>query len=71
MMMAAREKYDEAMVVEQLHDPKLCKTAFGKVIEGLDIVDKIASVKTGRMGWFDDVPKTPVVIDCMERIEEN
>ena len=31
--MAAREKYDEAMVVEQLHDPKLCKTAFGKVIE--------------------------------------
>ena len=31
--MAAREKYDEAQVVEQLHDPKLCKTAFGKVIE--------------------------------------
>lgn len=44
---------------------------FGKVIEGLDIVDKIASVKTGRMGWFDDIPKTPVIIDCMERIEEN
>ncbi len=31
--MAAREKYDEAQVVEQLHDPKLCKAAFGKVIE--------------------------------------
>ena len=31
--MAAREKYDEAQVVEQLHDPKLCKVAFGKVIE--------------------------------------
>ena len=31
--MAAREKYDEALVVEQLHDPKLCKIAFGKVIE--------------------------------------
>ena len=31
--MATREKYDEAVVVEQLHDPKLCKTAFGKVIE--------------------------------------
>ena len=31
--MAAREKYDEAQVVEQLHDPQLCKSAFGKVIE--------------------------------------
>ena len=31
--MAAREKYDEAQVVEQLHDPKMCRSAFGKVIE--------------------------------------
>ena len=43
---------------------------FGKVTDGLEIVDRIASVKTGRMGWFDDVPKTPVVIDKIERIEE-
>lgn len=43
---------------------------FGKVIEGVDVIDKIASVQTGRMGWFDDVPKTPVVIDSMEVIEE-
>ena len=42
---------------------------FGKVTEGLDVVDKIASVKTGRMGWFDDVPKTPVVIEKMEIVE--
>ena len=41
---------------------------FGKVTEGLDVVDKIAAVKTGRMGWFDDVPKTPVVIDKIEII---
>ena len=44
---------------------------FGKVIEGIDVVDKIANVKTGRMGWFDDVPKTPVVIESIERTEEN
>ena len=31
--MAAREKYDEALVVAQLHDPNLSKAAFGKVIE--------------------------------------
>ena len=40
---------------------------FGKVIEGLDVVDQIASVPTGRMGWFDDVPRTPVVIESIER----
>ena len=43
---------------------------FGQVIEGLEIVDKIASVPTGRMGWFDDVPKSPVVIEKIERIED-
>ena len=43
---------------------------FGKVIEGLDVIDKIAAVKTGRMGWYDDVPKTPVVIDKIEVVEE-
>jgi peptidyl-prolyl cis-trans isomerase B (cyclophilin B) len=42
---------------------------FGKVIEGEDVIDKIASVPTGRMGWFDDVPKSPVVIEKMEIIE--
>ena len=41
---------------------------FGQVIEGMDVVNKIASVPTGRMGWFDDVPKTPVVIDKIERV---
>ena len=43
---------------------------FGKVIEGLEVIDLIANVKTGRLGWFDDVPKTPVVIDKIEIIEE-
>ena len=33
-------------------------TVFGEVIEGLDVVDKIASVKTGKM----DVPVEPVTI---------
>jgi cyclophilin family peptidyl-prolyl cis-trans isomerase len=33
-------------------------TVFGKVIDGMDVVNKIAKVETGR----GDVPKTPVVI---------
>ena len=43
---------------------------FGRVTEGLDVIDKIAAVPTGRMGWFDDVPRTPVVIEKMEILEK-
>ena len=35
---------------------------FGKVIAGLDIVDKIRAVKTGRKGFHDDVPVQDVVL---------
>ena len=41
---------------------------FGKVIEGLDTVDKIAGVKTGRTGMHGDVPVEPVIIESVERI---
>ncbi|MGW6568823.1 peptidylprolyl isomerase [Streptomyces sp. NPDC054975] len=37
-------------------------TVFGKVVEGLDVVDKIAAVPTGRRGGFQDVPVEPVTI---------
>lgn len=36
---------------------------FGKVISGTDVVDKIKTVKTGRKGFHDDVPKEDVVIE--------
>lgn len=42
---------------------------FGKVIEGETVIDQIASVPTGRRGWFDDVPREPVVIEKIEIIE--
>jgi peptidyl-prolyl cis-trans isomerase B (cyclophilin B) len=35
---------------------------FGKVIEGLDVVQKIERVQTGRKGMHSDVPNEPVVI---------
>ena len=41
---------------------------FGKVIEGMDVVDKIADVKTGRAGGRD-VPVTAVVINSIETPE--
>lgn len=38
-------------------------TVFGKVVEGMDVVDKIRKTPTGPSGPFrQDVPKTPVVI---------
>ncbi|WP_168794429.1 peptidylprolyl isomerase [Paraburkholderia aromaticivorans] len=36
---------------------------FGKVVEGLDIVDKIKKVKTGSKGFHQDVPADDVVIE--------
>lgn len=35
---------------------------FGKVTEGMDVVNKIKGVPTGKCGFHADVPTTPVVI---------
>ena len=37
-------------------------TAFGRVAEGMDTVDRIAAVQTGSRGMFQDVPQDTVVI---------
>ncbi len=36
---------------------------FAQVVEGMDIVDKMTLVDTGRMGFHDDVPKEEIVIE--------
>lgn len=41
---------------------------FGKVIEGMDIVDKISQVKTGNKNGHQDVPVDNVVIKKASRI---
>jgi peptidyl-prolyl cis-trans isomerase A (cyclophilin A) len=40
---------------------------FGRVIGGMDVVDKIAKVKTGRRHGHDDVPAEAVVIRSARR----
>ena len=40
-------------------------TVFGKVVEGLDVVDRIEKLPTGRAGHHDDVPVKPVVIQSI------
>jgi len=37
-------------------------TVFGNVVEGMQVVDKIRAVPTGRRGSFENVPASPVVI---------
>ncbi|MGB0127990.1 MAG: peptidylprolyl isomerase [Rhodocyclaceae bacterium] len=41
---------------------------FGKVTEGMDVVDKIRDVKTGNKGFHQDVPVEDVVIERAEVI---
>jgi len=36
---------------------------FGKVISGMEVVDKIRDVPTGSKGPYDDVPTTPITIN--------
>ncbi len=40
---------------------------FGKVIEGLEIAERIQNVPTGTLGYFQDVPKDPVIIKSAKR----
>jgi peptidyl-prolyl cis-trans isomerase A (cyclophilin A) len=41
-------------------------TVFGKVVSGMDVVQKIKSTPTGAGGPFpSDVPKTPVLINSI------
>ncbi|HEY6874587.1 MAG TPA: peptidylprolyl isomerase [Geobacteraceae bacterium] len=42
---------------------------FGKVVEGMDVVDKIAAVGTGHKQGMADVPLTPVVIKSVTVIK--
>lgn len=40
---------------------------FGHVVEGMDVVDEIAKVKTGAFGMHRDVPSDPVLIRSIRR----
>ncbi len=42
---------------------------FGKVVEGMETVEKIAKVPTGRFGPHGDVPKEAVVIESITRVK--
>ena len=43
---------------------------FGRVVDGLDVVDKIAAVKTGNRKGHQDVPVEDVVVTKASRIDD-
>ena len=44
---------------------------FGKLTDGFDVLDAIASTPTGNYGWYmQDFPRTPVVIEKIEVISK-
>lgn len=43
--------------------------AFGKVVEGMDVVDQIKAVKTGNAGFHQDVPVEDVIITSAKVVE--
>ena len=43
---------------------------FGKVVDGMDVVNQIKGVKTGRHGFHQDVPMEPVIIETAEVVSE-
>ena len=44
-------------------------TVFGKVVEGMDVVDAITKVKTGNRGGHQDVPVDTLMIIKAERVK--
>lgn len=42
---------------------------FGKVIDGMDVVDKVKAVRTGMKSGFQDVPMETVIIKSVSRIQ--
>lgn len=42
---------------------------FGKVVEGMDVVDAIKTVKTGKRGFHSDVPVEAVEIVAVEKLD--
>ncbi len=42
---------------------------FGRIKEGMDVIDRIAQVKTGRRSGHEDVPTEEIVVKSARRVE--
>ena len=44
-------------------------TVFGKVVDGMDVVNKIVAVPTGNRGGHQNVPQQPVIIESAKVVD--
>jgi len=56
--------------LDYIDDNKAGYAAFGKVTEGMDVVDAIASIETTTRNGMDDVPVEPVIIQSAKVVPE-
>jgi cyclophilin family peptidyl-prolyl cis-trans isomerase len=61
-------KYNDFLDRANARD-KVGYAVFGRVIEGMDIVDRIAKVETANQGGHENVPVQDVVIKSVRRVE--
>jgi cyclophilin family peptidyl-prolyl cis-trans isomerase len=54
--------------LDHVSDAKYGYAVFGKVVEGFEVVEKIATVKTTTKGPYQDVPETPVIMESVTRV---
>lgn len=50
--------------------PRPGYTVFGRVVEGMEVVDKIAATKTTTKSSYRDVPVKPIIIESLEITSE-
>ena len=43
---------------------------FGRVVSGMDVIEKIAVVETGNVGYHSDVPLEDVVLEKVQRVAD-
>jgi cyclophilin family peptidyl-prolyl cis-trans isomerase len=58
---------DNSKTLDRSNEGSAGYAVFGKVVDGMDVVDKIREVKTGVKGGFRDVPIEDVVIKSVRR----
>lgn len=57
--------------LDRANDPRgVGYAVFGKVLEGEDVLDKIAAVRTGQKGGHGDVPLQDVIIRSIKRVDK-
>jgi peptidyl-prolyl cis-trans isomerase B (cyclophilin B) len=62
---------DNAFLDHRSRDPQGWGYAvFGRVVEGMDVVERIAKVATGQRGSYSDVPVQPVLIQSATVLAE-